>query len=437
MSIFTQITKSLRNYFPASRRPTSVNNSQLSNYISNYGWIFRASNKISGDYGLYHRAETNVYVYRAIQVISDTLLINGYTINNPDELSNDLLAVNYLNGVFNNPSGKNSDITYPILHKQFMTSFELTGDAFLEVNHEEFTHKDEERKIISGLQFIPPELLKWFEDTEQWGYRNKPDIRYENDELIHIYEPNIKLRDSKYGVSKLDKIRLPLIMMFLGLTHNAELLDNDGLDPKAILSFDKDVNDDVFESELARLSALSEERKHGGTLAVKGATFQTSSLSNTDMDFLSLMNLSRDMIITAYGVQPSKVGIRETANLGSGSGDSQDKDFKDMMNAKAKIIEGSINKVLGRNGFQELFQFNEMDKEDKLRRAQIESLQINSGVTSINEVRAGYGYDPVPWGDNPYIMMQDTLNNNPDTDLSKALKNNYIRSGYLDSIYYR
>jgi len=342
---------------------------------------------------------------------------------------------NYLNNLFNNPEGWNSEITYAMFHKQYITSYELTGDAFIEVNYENFDFNDDPYNVINGFQYIPPHLLRWFPDTEQWGYRTKPSIRYEPDELIHIYEPGINLKDIKYGVSKLEKIRLPLLMMFLGLEHNRKILENDGIDPKAILSFDTSVTDESFENELLRLAALTDERRKGGTLAVKGATFQTGGYNNQDMDFLSLMDMCRDMILTAYGVQPGKAGIRETANLGTGSGESQDKDFKDMMNAKAKLIEGAFNKKLGHNGFQELFQFNEMDIEDKLKRTQIEMNKLNSGVVTVNEVRSDYGLEPVPWGNVPNTLNTDLDSENlveeDNISVFKRFKNNVLQSGLL------
>ncbi|WP_405286379.1 phage portal protein [Methanobrevibacter sp.] len=398
----------IRGYLPIVRRPAYDSNYNA--FLSNYGWVFSNSNKLTGDYTLYEKAENNVYVYRSIEVISDTLLINGFGINNPDNEEINFERTQYLNNLFNNPQGSTSELTYAMFHKQYMRSFELTGDAFIEVNYEEFTWDDSDfYKVINGFNFIPAELLRWFPDTDQWGFRDQPSIRYESDELIHIYEPQIKLKNLKYGVSKLDKIRLPILMMFSGLTHNQELLDNDGIDPRAILSFDKDVSNETYENELTRLSELSKLRQKGGTLAVKGASFQSSTITNQDMDFLALMNFCRDMIITAYGVQPSKLGIRETASLGSGTGESQDKDFKDMMKAKATIIEGAFNKVLGHNGFEELFQFNEMDIEDKLKRTQIETNKINAGVLTVNEVRQDYGLEPVPWGNVPQNMSNNPL----------------------------
>ena len=428
------INNRLRSFLPAVSNPQL--NSNYYKFVSNYGWVFQTANRSIGDYNLYHHAENNVYVYRSIQVISDTLLINGFSINNPDDMLVNNQRTAYLTNLFNNPEGWASEITYAMFHKQYITSFELTGDAFIEVNYEtlDFDNQDP-YDVMSGLQYIPPQLLRWFEDTEQWGYRSKPSIRYEPEELIHIYEPGVDLKDIKYGVSKLEKIRLPILMMWLGLEHNQKILQNDGIDPKAILSFDKDMDNESFEEEIARLAALTEQRRKGGTLAIKGATFQSGGYNNQDMDFLALMEMCRDMILTCYGVQPGKAGIRETANLGTGSGESQDKDFKDMMNAKARLIEGAFNKKLGHNGFQELFQFNEMDIEDKLKRTQIEMNKLNSGVVTVNEVRTDYGLEPVPWGDVPNNLTnelsQEELINDDNISVFKRFKNNVLQSGLL------
>ena len=433
-------TDRLRGYLPFVRRPKYT--SEFNQFLSSYGWIFSSGNKSLGDYSLYEQAENNVYVYRSIEAISDTLLINGYTINDPTSQTINFERKRYLENLFANPEGYTSEMTYSMFHKQYIRSYELTGDAFIAVNYEEFEWDNNDYyKVINGFEFVPPELLMWYDDTEQWGYRQQPDRRYEWDEIIHIYEPSIHLKDLKYGVSKLEKIRLPLLMMWLGLNHNLDLLENDGIDPRAVLSFDKDVTDETFYNELARLSEYAEERKKGGTLAVKGASFQSTGVSNSDMDFLALMNLARDMILTAYGMQPGKAGIRETANLGSGSGESQDKDFKDMIKAKATLIEGAFNKVLGHNGFDEVFEFNEMDIEDKLKRSQIEKVKLDSGVLTINEVRSDYGLDPVEWGHTPLSMQgqsEEGMEEMLGADMMKRYNNNLYKAqiqSYYDRQY--
>ena len=96
------------------------------------------------------------------------------------------------------------------------------------------------------------------------------------------------------------------------------------------------------------------------------------------------------------------------------------------MNGNCKIIEDSFNRVLGHNGFQEVFQFKELDIEDKLQRANIENIRLNNGTLTPNEVRATYGEDPLEGGDtvinNTNPMAGLALSQKPTSENSKYLK---------------
>lgn len=408
MKFIDNIKKTISNYLPGIRRPQD--NSLYNTFLGSYGWAQRRSDKPAGEFEIYYQALNNVYVHRCIQVEIDSLLATGFQINNLDENEIDLARSNYLYNLFNNPQGYKSEVTYPMFHSQYIRSFEGTGDAFIELNYEELF----QNKVPTGLTYVPSELLKWYPDTEQWGFRTQ-DIRYEPEELIHIHEPDIRLKSSKWGMCKIDKIGLAISIMFLGMRYNKDIMENDGIDPKAVLSFDKDMDDQSFLNEIARLGALKKEQKKGGTLAVKGGQFTSAAVNNRDMDWNELLDKCRDMIITAYGAQPAMVGVIETANLGTGSGESQKKNFKDTLQGRAAFIEGAFNKAIGHNGFDELFQFSDLDIEDKLNRAQIENIRLQNGSLSINEVRSSYGEQPVAWGNIPmnyqnYAVAPNILN---------------------------
>ena len=226
-------------------------------------------------------------------------------------------------------------------------------------------------------------------------------------------------------------------MMFLGMDYNQKLMENEGIDPTAILAFDKDMDNDEFNTELLRLQAMiqSEVRKRGGMLAVKGASYQSANMNNKDMDYVNMMNMCRDMIISLFRVPPAIVGIIETANLGSGNGEAQKEQFKNVMNAKAKFYEAGFNKALGRNGFNEVFQFNEIDIEDELKRANIESIQVRDGVRTVNEVRKDYGWEPVDWGDYPLNNTSSNVDefNMKSLENTQRYKNNLYKSGLLEN----
>ena len=105
-----------------------------------------------------------------------------------------------------------------------------------------------------------------------------------------------------------------------------------------------------------------------------------------------------------------------------GSGNSQDKNFKKTFQGKAKLFEDAFNKVLGRSAFHEYFKYNDLDIEDKLVKAQIEDIRIKNGTLLPNEVRKGYGQEPIY--DNSFIpSSQKNL---------KMYKNTLQREGLLE-----
>ena len=134
------------------------------------------------------------------------------------------------------------------------------------------------------------------------------------------------------------------------------------------------------------------------------------------MQYVELENLVRDITLSIYGVTPAEAGIIESGNLGGGTGQSQKETVKANLSGWLKLFEGCHNKVFGRSGFEELFEFREMDLEDKEKRAIIEDKQLRNGTSFVNEVRASYGWDPVDWGDRPLPYSANNGLNELDTE---------------------
>lgn len=396
--MFEKITKRLNESLPSIRRPQDQNH--FNKFLSDYGFIFE-NNKLNGGFNRYYNAFQNPYVFQCIETQINVLRNCGFSINTRNEDVPNIDERVYLENLFNQPQGFTSDYSYNLLIGQIIRSLELTGDVFIEVNNDYNFGK------INGFKYIPPTLLDWSNENDCYYYRENPSIQYENSELIHIFEPHpLDPHHQHFGVSKVDNI-VTQIKLILGiLDYNYDIVNNDGLSPKAILSFDKDISDFSFNSELERLSQISDSKKKGGTLAIRGASFQAPPI-NENTNWLDLMNQCRDTILSNYGIPPIYLGIVETANLGTGTGESQKEVFKNLLDGKKKLIEDGFNKALGRNGFQEIFEINDWDIEDKLRRVQIESQKVTNGIMTINEVRKGYNLEPVSWGDNPNSMKSE------------------------------
>ena len=396
--------KGVTSHLPGIRRPERYSLFDL--FMDEYGWSFTTPDKHIGDLYTYHQAfNKNVWVRRCCMVICDEMLAQGYRINNPNNDNVNYERVNYLTDLFNAPAGKYAEETFSSLIKQIVPSFKVTGDAFIEVNHDKLFDN-----VPNGFKFIPTELMGYDYNAGAWCIRNTGHI-FEPENLIHIYEPKIQIRGSKWGTSLIDTIAQNITLEVLGMNHNKDIFENHGLDPRGVISFDRDLKPQQVKDNILR---LKKQKNKKGVISGQGLTYQQTNNSNKDMEFLELIRYSRDCIITMFGVPPAKVDIIETANLGTGSGESQDKNFGKVINGNCTVIEDAFNKNLGRSGFQELFEFIREDHENKLNRAEIEDKQLRNGTTFINEVRKGYGLPPVDWGNVPMNYSQYAISTSPE-----------------------
>lgn len=409
MGVREWINRNINNRLPTNRSESQ--NLLYNQLMENYGWSLQQSDKQIGDYDIYYKAGKNVFVNAAINAYYNQLLSNGFTIKNTDSEIIDIPKVNYLTGLFNAPEGLKSNLRYSQFLRQIVHSYLLTGDAFVEISYDHILDKD----IVNGFKYIAPELLTWYKDTEQFGFINNGNIRYEPDELIHIYDIPSK-KDNIYGESRIDTIGLALSLLFESLKYNKDFFKNKGLDPNAVLSFDKDMNDNDFLNEVGRLSVQAKKNSGRGMLAVKGGNVSSVNRNLHDGDYTNLLLLCRNIILNGYNCPPSLAGIVETSNLSANTIDSEMRLFKSPVNSVAETIEGAFNNVLQKNGFQESFTFNPIDLTDQLEETQIRIMELDSGLKTINEVRVDMGLDTVAWGDTPFMMQTHDYN----TDTTNA-----------------
>lgn len=410
IGILQTITNAFNRILPGNR--TDNQNLLYNHYLNQYGWVEHTNhNKRLGNYQVYYQAGKNTFVSAAINAYYTQLLTNGFTIKNPNLESVDLYKVKYLEGLFNAPEGLGSNIRYAQFLRQIVDSYLLVGDAFVEISYDKLF---DENEIINGFKFIPPELIRWYDDTEQYGFVNNEDLRFEQNDLIHIFDPPIR-RDNKFGDSRIDTIGLALSLLFESLKYNKDFFKSGGIDPNAIVSFDKEMTNSDFMNEVSRLSAQAKQNRRG-TLALKGGTIQTISNNLKDADFTNLILLSRNIILNGFNVPPSLAGIVETANLSANTIDSEMRLFKPFVGAVAETIEGAFNQALGRNGFSEVFEFNPIDLTDKLEEMNIRRMELETGLKTINEIRNDMGLDVVSWGDQPLNYNPNNSDDVPEPD---------------------
>lgn len=396
MGILNKAKSLLIDNMPYLRRPQ--NQSNLLQYMIENAWAFQSRDKGAGSgWDSYYEGMKNVWVNACINAYINEVLNVGFKINNPTDTKINLSHVTYLTNLFNDPMGFNSNDTYTILTSLLWRSKLGLGDAFCEVIYDV-----NYAKIPIGLKHVPTEYLKFYDDTDQWGFK-KGSRRFERDELIHIYSPSID--GDIWGVAPLDNLSDDIANELLANNIMSETLENKGLNPRGVIEFDKEISKEEWDRQITELKEQAKLNKKG-TLILKGGKYYSMANTMKDLEYQAMLLSIRDKTLATFNVPPSKISIIETGNLGTGTGESQDKNFKKTINGQSKFFEDAFRKVLGRAGFQEVFQYGEMDIDDKKSRAEIEDVRIRNGSSTVNEVRSSYGEEPVSWGDIPMVTSK-------------------------------
>ncbi|WP_184349418.1 phage portal protein [Streptomyces olivoverticillatus] len=125
-------------------------------------------------------------------------------------------------------------------------------------------------------------------------------------------------------------------------------------------------------------------------------------------DYLDATRQLRDEIIACFGCPPAKLGIIESGNLGSGSGESQDKTFRvNTIIPIANLILEKLNYHLLQAGFGITdfhLEFSEIDYRDSKIVEEIRDMRLRNGAYTLNRYRDEIGEPPVDGGDDPIIL---------------------------------
>lgn len=382
------ILQTLRNKIPSIR---TTRQTQYTQYLRNKHTYTNETTTTQ----LRYEAFNNKDVRRCCEVYKNTALNCGYTIDTETEEADSTITTPYLQRIFENPEGIDGNLTWSGVNSLIWDSLLVLGEAFFEIS------TDTQYNVFNGFKYIHNNKIKWSNDNDCYQLRENPEVLFEDRDLIHIYRPNPDFKEQHHGVSLVDSCAEYIALQMNAIRYNNNILTNNGLSPDTILSYDSDISEANFNAEVERLQIMKDEAdKTGGMLVTRGATFQTASNTNKDMNYLELMKYCRDNIIQNFGVPPQVFGIIESANLGSGSGDSQKKDWKTTFEGESKFVEDGFNNTLRKQGFTERFHYGLIDIEDELYNANINQIYLNNGVLTRDEVRNNLGLDKLTnaWG---------------------------------------
>ena len=394
--VFERITKAVSSVNPFNRNPERKPGGMLDLFPFIIG-AAQASKASSMGWQTYYAAMDQEWVSSCISAIITEILGANFDVITEDGTTPNTQNELYLNDLFQWPEGHDSNETYTSFMWKCWSSLLGTGDCFVEV-----CENAAMSGVPAGFYFIAPHKMAWHTDTHQWGYAGS-DVVFDDGELIHVKLPNPW--NDTWGKSPIDSVSRSLTLDLLAWQFNRDFFKS-GMHPRGIFEYDPTVvGEDVFDRNTENLRVKMQENPRGNVF-LYGGHYQDIQATNKDMEFSALTDKVRDRILSVYGVPPQKVGIYTQQTLGADQDSGADKNFWKKRAGEIKLFEDAFNNVIGRDsGWLEEYSIPPVDIEDKFRRAQTEDILIKNDTLVPNEVREGYGRDPLPYGDTPYTTL--------------------------------
>ena len=283
----------------------------------------------------------------------------------------------------------------------------MTGTEFIErivawqlLNGTGFVYA--EKSPIKGLAVLDADLLRM--DHGNLLYREN-NIDRTLDQARIVLFPNFSI-SGQLGLSELRPI-----LDSANMDESSKQVFNNQMSGGGLLSglFSTDIR--LSTQELAAAKASWEEKYGGigkaGGIGFLGAgfKFQPLGISAADMKMLEVSKVTREEIGAAFGVPG--IFLNDTQSVDYSNAQTQEKIlYSNTVCPKADRLADRITifllPLLGLKGLTFKFDYSGIDalQEDKLQRAQMDEIQIRSGIITINEVRERDGFkDKKAWGD--------------------------------------
>lgn len=272
---------------------------------------------------------------------------------------------------------------------------ELTGNAYLYIAKDGMGIPIELWLFPSQYMQIVPSKTDFISG---YLYRNgTQQIPFTTEEIVHFKFSSP--RNLYYGYSPLVAVSLSYQLNQSMQSYEKNLLDNQGV-PSGIATITEPVSEDEFK----RVQKLWNEQYKGFKNAGKtiflsnGVKYDSLTIPPKDMSFVKGRNMTRDEILSAFGVPVSKV-TTDNVNLANAQIGEQQY-ARDTILPRLRKIEQMLNQSLLSLYDDNIFvAFDNPVPDDKDFELREKTTYYTSGILTLNETRELLGYEEVPDGD--------------------------------------
>jgi len=215
--------------------------------------------------------------------------------------------------------------------------------------------------------------------------------------------------DSIYGRSPVEVLADTIQTLIYAIEHNLEYF-NDNSIPKGIIGLE---GSDADEIKAFKDQWMEQQRKrdkagqwkkvfHHIPIVGKMPKFERLQFTNAELELLEGQKWWSKMVWASFGVTPSELGYTENSNKATEI--IQSSVFRrKAINPILRLLEYKINhEIISEFQYEGIkFKFLIFDTEEEKKKYELYKIQIDSGIKTVNEIRAEEGLEKVEWGDKP------------------------------------
>ena len=222
----------------------------------------------------------------------------------------------------------------------------------------------------------------------------------------HVIDP--RPNRSLWGLSPIGAIRVEVDTALEAQRFNQRFFDN-----STFIGTRFSVAEGTGQGEISRITQELEAKFKSTDRAFRAAVLPgdlkliDTPMSHKDMEFIEQQKWTLQEVARVFEVSPVKIGDMEFGTLENT--DQAEKSFWQVITDQGDVTAAEFTECFIRPDFGDdlvlRFQFKGIAalEEDKLNRAKIDEIHLQSGRSYINELRKRDGEDPVEWGDVPIV----------------------------------
>lgn len=291
--------------------------------------------------------------------------------------------------------------------EKFMINKKLAGEAFILKVRENGPGSK-----VRELWNLRPDYMTVVKDKELFikafeFNKSGGSITFDPNDIIHDAYPNPL--DEYGGISPLCAAEVRIETEQHAIAYQKNFFRNNAR-PDFILSSDTKID----ANQKAEIKERWEKRHKGSDNSGKGAflegglKYQQVSISQREMDYIESLRMTRDDILTAFGVPKPIVAITDDVNLANAK-TAMEIFLSETIVPEIKRLTEKLNEHLIYPEYGDIFYINYEDPvpTNEKEMAEVHEIQLRSGTLLINEAREIMGLPPIAGGWSLYMPLSN------------------------------